>query len=43
MLGMGLGGAPSRADVVTDWKVKAIELVVEAMLVAPPAHLKRPD
>ena len=37
LLGIGLAAAPARADVVTDWNVKANELVVEAKLGTPPA------
>ena len=37
LLGMGLAAMPARADVVTDWNVKANELVVEAKLGTPPA------
>jgi hypothetical protein len=37
VLGTGLAATPARADVVTDWNVKANELVVEAKLGTPPA------
>ena len=37
LLGMVLAAVPARADVVTDWNVKANELVVEAKLGTPPA------
>ena len=37
LLGMGLAAAPARADVVTDWNLKANELIVEAKLGTPPA------
>ena len=37
LLGMGLAAVPARADVVTDWNIKANELVVEAKLGTPPA------
>ena len=34
---LGLAAVPARADVVTDWNVKANELVVEARIGTPPA------
>jgi len=37
LFGMGLNTTPSRADAVTDWNVKAGEMVVEAKLGTPPA------
>ena len=37
LLGMGLAPLTASADAVTDWNVKACELVVEAKLGTPPA------
>ncbi len=37
LLGTGLGATSSRADAVTDWNLKACDMVVEAKLGTPPA------
>jgi hypothetical protein len=37
LFGMAMGTTSSRADAVTDWNVKACEMVVEAKLGTPPA------
>ena len=37
LIGTGLAAATARADVVTDWNVKANELVVDAKIGTPPA------